>query len=109
LSHPFIKDAAESSFVPVCVYNNTKDDDDARVRDSFKEPSWNNPVMRFLDGEKKDIVPRIHDRWTVEAVSCGMVETLRKAKKEIPPYLALLAEEEASRRSGVETAVFGMG
>lgn len=93
----------------MCVYNNTKDDDDARVRDVFKEPSWNNPVVRFLDGKKKDIVPRNPDQWTVEAVSRGMIETLEKTKNEIPPYLALLAEEEASRKSGVETAVFGMG
>jgi hypothetical protein len=91
------------------VYNNTRDDDDARVRDAFKEPSWNNPVVRFLDGKKKDIVPRNPDRWTVAAVSCGMVETLKRTGRKIPPYLALLAEEQASRKRGVETAVFGTG
>ncbi|MCA9256836.1 MAG: thioredoxin family protein, partial [Phycisphaerales bacterium] len=45
LSHPLIRDAAESLFVPVAVYNNIPGDDENTLK-SFKEPAWNNPVVR---------------------------------------------------------------
>jgi hypothetical protein len=109
LSHPFIVDAAENHFVPVCVFNNTKGDDDARVLKSFKEPAWNNPVIRILDGQKKDLVDRIGNQWTVHALADAMIAALQKKKVEVLPYLTLLAAEEASRKRGVETAIFGMG
>ncbi len=94
--------------MPVCVFNNTKGDDDARVLKSFKEPAWNNPVIRILDGQKKDLVKRIGDQWTVQALAKAMIAALQKKKVEIPPYLTLFASEEASRKRGVETAIFGM-
>ena len=94
--------------MPVCVYNNTEGDDDARVLAAFKEPSWNNPVVRILDHKKKDIVERLAKPWTVDALCQTMVAALKKQKRKVPAYLNLLAMEERSRASGVETAVFGM-
>lgn len=109
LSHPLIVDAADHHFIPVCVYNNTAGDDDARVLKSFKEPAWNNPVVRIMDFRKRELADRITERWTVEALSSAMVEALGKNKDKVPTFLKLLAEEETSKARGVETAVFGMG
>lgn len=104
-----IVDAAHDHFVPVCIYNNTAGDDDARLLEEFKEPSWNNPVVRILDGEKKDLVDRIGKDWTLRALSMAMVQGLKKAGREAPPYLELLVAEETARSRKVEHAVFGMG
>ena len=66
-------------------------------------------MIRILDRQKKDLVERIHDQWTVHALAKAMIAALQKKKVEPPFYLTLLASEEASRKRGVETAIFGMG
>ena len=45
-------EAIEDAFVPVVVFNN-KGGKDAQLLKRFNEPSWNNPVVRFLDGSGK--------------------------------------------------------
>jgi len=55
LRHPLLVEAAESAFEPVLVYNNRKGWD-ADVLRSFNEPSWNNPVVRYLDSDGRDLV-----------------------------------------------------
>ncbi len=106
LTHPFIVDAAREAFVPVCVYNNTKED--AALLTSFKEPSWNNPVVRIMDADRKDLVPRVNNDWTLRGLAGAMVAALREAKKPVPAYLELLVREQVARRRGVEHAAFGM-
>ena len=108
LSHPLIVEAAETLFVPVCIYNNTKGDDDQQVLKSFDEPAWNNPVVRILDADRNPLAERIGKHWTVDALANAMVEALRKQGLDVPEYLVLLAQETTARRRGVETAIFGM-
>lgn len=103
-----MKEAAESRFVPLCIFNNTKDDADARTRDRFGEPSWNNPVVRFIDGDGNDLLPRIANDYSLLRLAGSMRLILEQRDEEAPPYLDLLAREEAARKEGVETAVFGM-
>ena len=81
LSHPLIVDAAEASFVPVCIFNNTEGDRDAEVRVSFEEPSWNNPVVRFIDPERKDLIARNGRDWTVSGMVRRMVQALEIATR----------------------------
>lgn len=104
LSHPQIAEAAEDLFVPMCVYNNVEGED-AEVLEAFGEPSWNNPVVRIVDLDGEDLVPRNGEDWTVSGVAEAMLEALGE---EAPLYLDLLAQEDRARRSGVETAIFGM-
>lgn len=102
-------DAAQTLFVPVCVYNNTKGDADEKTRLEFKEPAWNNPVTRILDADKKDIVPRNDRGWSVGALARTMVEALETRKAEVPQWLKLLDTESRARATRkIETAVFGM-
>lgn len=92
--------------MPACIYNNAKDE--AALLKSFKEPSWNNPVVRVMTAKRKDLVPRVNNDWTLAGLAQAMVGALDAAKRPVPPYLALLAREEAARKRGVERAVFGM-
>lgn len=78
LSDPAIVKAIEGNFIPVLIHNN-KAGKDAEVRDRFKEPAWNYQVVRFLDGDGKDLIPRKDHIWTAAALSERMKEALAKA------------------------------
>lgn len=109
LSHPLIVEAIETLFVPVCVHNNSSGDADQQVLRSFDEPAWNNPVVRILGPDRKDLVPRIADDWTAAGLLDGMVRALQTRGDRVPPWLELLRDEARARRRGLERAVFAMG
>lgn len=100
-------DAAVDAFVPACVFNNKKGKDERWLK-AFKERAWNNPVVRIVSADHKDVVPGVKNNWTLAGITGAMVAALRQTKREIPAYLTLLAAEEGARKRGVETAVFGM-
>jgi len=102
-----IVEAAEDEFVPACVYNNVEGED-ARVLASFDEATWNNPVVRIIDTQEHDIVPRNGADWTVSGVSGAMVAALEHRERTVPRYLELLSWEDRAGRTNVQTAVFGM-
>lgn len=76
----------------MAVYNN-QPGKDAKTLKQFKERSWNNPVVRFLDPNGKDLIPRNGRDWTTAGLLTRMVQALEKAGKTIPEYLKLVAEE----------------
>lgn len=96
LSHPQVVEAIETEFEPVLVYNN-RPGPDAEILKSFREPSWNYQVIRFLDSKGKDIIPRKDKVWTTEAVAGRMIEALRSANRKVPKYLEALAGRHAAR------------
>jgi hypothetical protein len=98
-------EAAETLFHPVAVRNNV-DGFEKLVLERFEEPSWNNPVLRFLDAKGVDVIPRKDRIWTTGGVLGRMVEALEAAEQTVPPWLALTATETSSGE--VETAVFAM-
>ncbi len=100
-----IVSAAVSEFVPVAVYNNVKGTD-ADVLKKFGEPAWNNPVMRFLGADEKDLIPRKDEVYHGGVVLARMAESLEKAKRPVPAYLKLAVAEYAPKKT--ETAVFAM-
>jgi hypothetical protein len=101
-----IVEAAETAFVPLCVYNNRAEE--AAILKSFGEPAWNNPVVRVVDAERKDLVDRLAGDWSLAGLTRAMVAGLEAAHREVPTWLALLAREEDARGSGLSRAVFGM-
>ena len=105
LSHPLMVEAITAEFVPVVIHNNKKGRD-LEVLKRYGEPTWNNPVVRFVDGRGKDILPRKDRVWSVAGVAGRMVAALRAAKREVPGYLALLAVPERSRF--LQKATFAM-
>ncbi len=107
LSHPLIVEAIETLFVPVAIYNN-KGGEDANVLESFGEPSWNNPVVRIMTPERKELTPRLSGNYTKSGLVQAMVKALENSNKSVPQYLSLLAQELNVRSGTKERAVFAM-
>lgn len=102
LSHPLMVEAIEDLFVPVVIYNN-KPGEDARLLKQFGEPSWNNPVVRFINAENRDILPRRDGVWETQDLAQRMVGTLKKSKRKVPEYL-----KQLTARPELQTATFAM-
>lgn len=107
LTHPQIVEAIETLFVPVAIFNN-KRGKDAEVLKMYNEPSWNNPVVRIVDADKKNIVNRVSGNYSALGIVHAMVFALQKEEKEIPTYLQLLKQSLEAETSGTETATFSM-
>ena len=95
-------------FIPIAIYNNTKDDADAAELARYDEPAWNYQVLRVVDAKGANLIPRVAKDWTTAAFAGAMVDGLNAAKLEVPHWLTLVAAEELAKKRGVETAIFGM-
>jgi len=107
LSHPLIVEAIETLFVPDAVYNNHGGEDE-RVLNSFGEPSWNNPVVRIMTPERKELVSRLSGDYTKVGLVRAMIAALENNNKTVPPYLTLLAQDLNVKTGRSERAVFAM-
>lgn len=94
MGDPDVVEAIEASFIPLCIYNNTKGDHDAEALKRFKEPAWNNPVVRIVSAETgTDIVKQVRTDWSRKALVEAMALALESLKKEIPEPLAALRKK----------------
>lgn len=59
----------------------------------FKEPSWNNPVVRFIKADKSDIVNKIKRNWSTKHLVNSMVLTLKNQHRPIPAFLNFLNQD----------------
>lgn len=105
LSHPLLVEAIEDEFVPVAVFNN-RGGDDRRVLARFDEPSFNNPVVRFLASDGRDLLPRKAGVWFPRAIGQRMVAALDAAGRPVPVYLRDVVDELSAQ--GRERATFAM-
>lgn len=106
LSHPLLVDAAENLFIPLVIFNN-RQGTDARILNLFHEPAWNNPVVRIVDSNGKEIIKRLANDYTASGFSGAMIKALTVYGKKIPFYLKLLHTELLAQDS-TEEAVFSM-
>lgn len=81
----------------MAIYNNAGGRD-AQTLKKFREPAWNNPVVRCLDLNEKDLVPRLDRDWTAFGVLKCMAQALEKTGKKVPAYLQLAAAEAQAPR-----------
>ena len=95
LRHPLLVEAAETLFIPVAIYNNVGGAD-REVLKRYKEPTWNNPVVRFLDASGEDIAPRLAGDYRLDTLATRMLTALKKTRKETPRWLQTVAEESGS-------------
>ena len=79
LSHPLIVEAIETLFEPVAIYNN-KGGVDAATLKYFNEPSWNNPVVRIVDANRKNLVKRVAGNYSQLGVVQAMIQALRATR-----------------------------
>ena len=107
LSHPLVVDLIHSHFIPLAIYNN-KGGRDAAILKKYNEPSWNNPVVRVVDDQGKNIVPRLAGNYS----ALGLVQTIKQgileSKRVVPEYLYLLEEELMAKNSILESATYSM-
>ena len=92
LTNPSLVKAIETEFIPVLVYNNRTGGTDEILLKRYKEPSWNYQVIRFLNADGNDIIPRKDRIWTLGGVAKRMIEALTAVKRPVPHYLTKLAE-----------------
>ena len=86
-------EVASSDFVAVAIYNNVPGDDE-KVLKKFKEPAWNNPVVRFLDTSEKDLIPRWDNEWSQVGLLKQMKAALEKAGRPVPLALKKASNNE---------------
>ena len=84
--------AIETEFIPMLVYNNRNSTMDLELLERYREPAWNYQVIRFLDANGRDIIPRKDRVWTTRGVARRMVKTLKILNRPVPDYLVDLAE-----------------
>jgi hypothetical protein len=78
--------------VPVAIHNNTRGGEDAKILKRFKEPAWNYQVIRFVDADGKDLIPRKDRVWTLKPLAERMIASLKKAKRPVPDSLRTLTK-----------------
>jgi hypothetical protein len=91
LTNPRLVRAIEDEFVPMLVYNNRSSGMDRKLMERYQEPSWNYQVIRFLDAEGRDVIPRKDRVWTASGVAERMIKALGAANRPVPDYLKDLA------------------
>lgn len=105
LSEPLVVEAMEDLFVPLAVFNN-KGGKDAAVLKRYGEPSWNNPVVRIVDANGKDLVDRMPDFRSAAQLSSGMLSALRRSNNKVPRYLQLVNEQHQGKEQRTAVATF---
>lgn len=81
LSNKEIVNLIETNFLPIAIYNNKMIGKDSTILNKFNEPSWNNPVVRIIDSNEKDIIPRLNGPYTIEAVHQYINKALKKIEQ----------------------------
>ncbi|MEM6394326.1 MAG: VPGUxxT family thioredoxin-like (seleno)protein, type 2 [Planctomycetota bacterium] len=104
LTEPLLVEAIEDEFIPVLVINNRLGQDRQTLK-RFNEPAWNYQVIRFLDADANDIIPRKDRVWTTPHLRSRMVAALTAAERPVPQYLHTVAAEH---NPGLQTAAFAM-
>lgn len=104
MTHPLLVEAAEELFVPVLVYNNKASD--AKLLKHFKEPSWNNPIVRYMNAQEQDLTPRKDLVLTVPETASRMASSLEKAGSEVPAWLNAVAAP--TKLKNLKLATFAM-
>ncbi len=107
LSHPLMVEAIETEFVPLAIFNNVKGHD-REVLVQFSEPTWNNPVVRIINGRGKDLAPRVGDFRSKATLINNMITVLNEQQQNVPVYLSLLQEEWTAEEEGSDEIFLSM-
>lgn len=107
LSHPLIVEAMETYFIPLAIYNN-KGGHDGDVLKKYNEPAWNNPVVRIVDAQGKDLTQRLSGNYSAAGLTDLMIQVMIKNSGVVPQYLQLLADEFTAQQRGIASATYSM-
>jgi hypothetical protein len=73
----------------------------------FEEPSWNNPVVRIIDPDGRELTRRLAGDYSPGGFSGALIDSLEAFGEAVPEYLRV-AHAELSARGREETALFAM-
>lgn len=92
LTHPLMVEMITDRFVPVAVFNNHPGAD-AEILHRYEEPSWNNPVVRFLGPDGTELLPKLADRYDALGLYDKMIAVLEMLGGDVPGYFRLLGRD----------------
>ncbi len=92
LTHPLMVELIADRFVPVAIFNN-RPGADADILRRFDEPSWNNPVVRFLGPNGAELLPKLADRYDALALHEKIIAVLQLLGDDVPGYFRLLGRD----------------
>jgi hypothetical protein len=113
LTHPLMVELIADRFVPVAIFNNRPGTDDEILR-RYGEPSWNNPVVRFLGPDGTELLPKLADRYDALGLHDKIIAVLELLGDDAPGYFRLLGrdlliESGLSKRVTYATPCFWSG
>lgn len=92
LTHPLVVELIADRFVPVAIFNNHPGSDSEALR-RYDEPSWNNPVVRFLGPDGSELLPKLADRYDALGLYEKIIAVLDKLGQDVPVYFRLLGRD----------------
>jgi len=107
LSHPLMIEAIENEFIPLAIYNN-KGGKDRVVLNKYNEPTWNNPVVRIVDGNGKNLVDRVAGNYSAKGLYNAMIKSLKASNIPIAPYVEILGKEISATSSNLKEDYYKM-
>ncbi|MBE0579948.1 VPGUxxT family thioredoxin-like (seleno)protein, type 2 [Devosia sp.] len=92
LTHPLMVEMIADRFVPVAIFNNHPGSD-AEILRRYDEPSWNNPVVRFLGRDGAELLPKLNDRYDALGLHTKIIAVLEMLGEDVPQYFRLLGRD----------------
>lgn len=92
LTHPLMVELITDRFVPVAIFNNHPGAD-AEILRRYEEPSWNNPVARFLGPDGTELLPKLADRYDALGLHDKITAVLEMLGNDVPGYFRLLGRD----------------
>ncbi|GLQ53307.1 VPGUxxT family thioredoxin-like (seleno)protein, type 2 [Devosia nitrariae] len=92
LTHPLMVELISDRFVPVAIFNNHPGTD-AEILRRYDEPSWNNPVVRFLGPDGAELLPKLADRYDALGLHEKITAVLEMLGDDVPGYFRLLGRD----------------
>jgi hypothetical protein len=92
LTHPLMVELIADRFVPVAIFNNHPGAD-AEILRRYDEPSWNNPVVRFLGRDGVELLPKLADRYDALGLHEKITAVLERLGDDVPGYFRLLGRD----------------
>ena len=92
LTHPLMVELIADRFVPLVIFNNHPGAD-AEILHRYNEPSWNNPVVRFLGPDGVELLAKLGDRYDALALHEKIAAVLETLHDDVPGYFRSLGRD----------------